>query len=94
MAVLKSQRGHRIVADTGGEHTERAINRRMRVATDNDLAWSPQPVLDDHVMQTAIASVEEILDSVLRRESPDLVQRTGGLFGSRRKIVIEHEGNA
>src|SRR5262245_60130091 len=82
-AMLKPERRHRVNPDTSGQYTQSAVNRRMRIAADNDLSRRPQSILDDHVVQTAVASVEQILDSMFRRKPSHLMQRSGGLLRCR-----------
>src|SRR5215472_13754637 len=91
--MLEAQRSHRVVAHTGSEYTQCTVNRSMRIAADNDMAGRPQAVFDNDVMKTSVAAVEEILDPVLGRKSPNFVQGPCGLFRRWRKIVIENKGN-
>ena len=36
--VLETERGHGVVSDAGGEDAERAVDRRVGIAADDDLA--------------------------------------------------------
>ena len=87
-------KGGGVVADAGGEDPERAVDRRVGIAADDDLSGFPEAALDDGVMDAAAAAVEDVFDAVLRGEFADGGERfSGGLCG-RGEVVIEGEDNA
>src|SRR5207248_11317463 len=61
-AVLEAERGHGVVADTGRKNPQRAVDRRMRIAADDDLAGRPESALNDGVMHAACAAIEDMAD--------------------------------
>jgi hypothetical protein len=46
----------------------------MRIASNDDLPWRPQAILNDDVVQTSIAAVEEIFYPMLGSKPSNLVQ--------------------
>src|ERR1051326_1487683 len=92
--MLESQCRHRVISNARREYAQGTINRSVRVAADDNLARCPHSVLNDDVMETAVSSIEQIRDSVFGGEPSHLMQRPGSFFRRRRKIVIEHKGDA
>src|SRR6185436_16559150 len=74
LAVLKPESGHGVVANAGGENAEGAVNRRVRVAADNDLTGRPEAVLDDDVVEAAAPAIEEIPNAVFGCKLADRVE--------------------
>ena len=93
LAVSESQRGHGVVSDAGGKDSQRAVDRGVRIAADDDLARSPQAVLDDHVMQAAGAGIEHA-DAVCGGEMASFGQNLRVALRGRRKGVIEDKNDA
>src|SRR6185437_11498405 len=93
-AVRKPESRHGVVADSGCERSERAVDRGMGVASSNDHSGSDETGFHDHMVNAAATAVEEIANAMPRSEPAYRGQRLGRLARRRSEIVIEGEHDA
>src|SRR5690606_4509853 len=91
LVLREAQRGHRVVADTGAERADRTVDRRVRIAADDDHAGRDESRFHDDVMQTTAPAVEDVLYFVLLREPAHGRQRLRCFARCRGEVVIEGE---
>src|SRR5579862_5346230 len=82
----KTERSHGVVTNTGGEQTQRSVDRSVGIASDDDLPRSPKTLFNDHVVDTAVARIEQVPNPVLKGETTHGCQSLSCLLRGRREV--------